>query len=158
MFAYMVSLFRVFRMFYSYDHFFALGESEYWLATVKVLMIIIFIFVGLIYDWGGIKNHPGPVSSLPFLKRYRGRSPFPCTGSIQLSRLASICRWFFCICSDIRIRLLFVRWNRASRSSCRRVRETLQSGASCNQSHLLPNPPFLHPDNPDDRPVHKLPR
>lgn len=23
-------------------------------------MIIIFILVGLIYDWGGIKNHPGP--------------------------------------------------------------------------------------------------
>lgn len=36
------------------------GESEYWLALVKVLMIILFIFVGLIYDWGGIKNHPGP--------------------------------------------------------------------------------------------------
>ena len=25
-------------------------------------MIILFIFVGLIYDWGGIKGHPGPVS------------------------------------------------------------------------------------------------
>lgn len=36
------------------------GESEYWFATIKVLMIIIFILVGLIYDWGGIKNHPGP--------------------------------------------------------------------------------------------------
>ncbi|KAF9461615.1 amino acid permease/ SLC12A domain-containing protein [Collybia nuda] len=36
------------------------GESEYWLALIKVLMVIVFIFVGLIYDWGGIKNHPGP--------------------------------------------------------------------------------------------------
>ncbi|KAG5642976.1 hypothetical protein DXG03_001824 [Asterophora parasitica] len=36
------------------------GESEYWLALIKVLMIIVFIFVGLIYDWGGVKNHPGP--------------------------------------------------------------------------------------------------
>ncbi|KIJ69699.1 hypothetical protein HYDPIDRAFT_79112 [Hydnomerulius pinastri MD-312] len=36
------------------------GESEYWLALIKVLMIIIFIFVGLIYDWGGVKGHPGP--------------------------------------------------------------------------------------------------
>ncbi|RDB20075.1 Lysine-specific permease [Hypsizygus marmoreus] len=36
------------------------GETEYWLALVKVLMIIIFIFVGLIYDWGGIKRHRGP--------------------------------------------------------------------------------------------------
>lgn len=36
------------------------GESEYWFALVKVLMIIVFIFVGLIYDWGGVKGHPGP--------------------------------------------------------------------------------------------------
>ncbi|KIJ13360.1 hypothetical protein PAXINDRAFT_81447 [Paxillus involutus ATCC 200175] len=36
------------------------GESEYWFALIKVLMIIVFIFVGLIYDWGGIKGHPGP--------------------------------------------------------------------------------------------------
>jgi amino acid permease len=51
------------------DHFF-LGESEYWLATVKVLMIIVFIFVGLIYDWGGVKHHPGPVR---FLRTRNGR-------------------------------------------------------------------------------------
>ncbi|KAG2120366.1 amino acid permease/ SLC12A domain-containing protein, partial [Suillus clintonianus] len=36
------------------------GESEYWFALVKVLMIIVFIFAGLIYDWGGVKGHPGP--------------------------------------------------------------------------------------------------
>jgi amino acid permease len=36
------------------------GESEYWFALIKVLMIIVFIFVGLIYDWGGVKGHPGP--------------------------------------------------------------------------------------------------
>ncbi|KIK99020.1 hypothetical protein PAXRUDRAFT_133022 [Paxillus rubicundulus Ve08.2h10] len=36
------------------------GESEYWFALIKVLMIIVFIFVGLIYDWGGIRGHPGP--------------------------------------------------------------------------------------------------
>lgn len=41
-------------------HVRAYGESEYWFALVKVLMIIVFIFVGLIYDWGGIKGHPGP--------------------------------------------------------------------------------------------------
>ncbi|KAL4076475.1 amino acid permease, theoretically lysine-specific [Scleroderma citrinum] len=35
------------------------GESEYWFALIKVLMIVVFIFVGLIYDWGGIKAHPG---------------------------------------------------------------------------------------------------
>ena len=42
------------------------GESEYWLSMIKVVMIVLFIIVGLIYDWGGIKHHPGPVSpSLP---------------------------------------------------------------------------------------------
>ncbi|KAI0355508.1 hypothetical protein OH77DRAFT_1496201 [Trametes cingulata] len=36
------------------------GESEYWFAMIKVLMIIVFIFVGLIYNWGGVHGHPGP--------------------------------------------------------------------------------------------------
>ncbi|KAI8989904.1 amino acid permease-domain-containing protein [Trametes punicea] len=36
------------------------GESEYWFAMIKVLMIIVFIFVGLIYDWGGVHGRPGP--------------------------------------------------------------------------------------------------
>ncbi|CAA7259463.1 unnamed protein product [Cyclocybe aegerita] len=36
------------------------GETEYWFAMIKVVMIIFFIIVGLIYDWGGVKNHPGP--------------------------------------------------------------------------------------------------
>ena len=37
------------------------GESEYWFAMIKVVMILFFIIVGLIYDWGGVKGHPGPV-------------------------------------------------------------------------------------------------
>jgi len=28
---------------------------------VKVIMIVFFIIVGLIFDWGGVKGHPGPV-------------------------------------------------------------------------------------------------
>ncbi|KIM38704.1 hypothetical protein M413DRAFT_420048 [Hebeloma cylindrosporum] len=36
------------------------GESEYWFAMVKVVMIVFFIIVGLIFDWGGVKGHPGP--------------------------------------------------------------------------------------------------
>ncbi|PCH40681.1 amino acid permease [Wolfiporia cocos MD-104 SS10] len=36
------------------------GESEYWFAMIKVLLIVLFIIVGLIYDWGGVKKHPGP--------------------------------------------------------------------------------------------------
>ncbi|KDR84458.1 hypothetical protein GALMADRAFT_56386 [Galerina marginata CBS 339.88] len=36
------------------------GESEYWFALIKVVMIIFFIIVGLIFDWGGVNGHPGP--------------------------------------------------------------------------------------------------
>ncbi|CCL99553.1 uncharacterized protein FIBRA_01571 [Fibroporia radiculosa] len=36
------------------------GESEYWFAMIKVLLIVLFIIVGLIYDWGGVRHHPGP--------------------------------------------------------------------------------------------------
>jgi hypothetical protein len=34
---------------------------EYWFAMIKVVLIILFIIVGLIYDWGGVIGHPGPV-------------------------------------------------------------------------------------------------
>jgi len=36
------------------------GESEYWFAMIKVVMIVFFIIVGLIYNWGGVHGHPGP--------------------------------------------------------------------------------------------------
>ncbi|KAJ7319073.1 amino acid permease/ SLC12A domain-containing protein [Mycena albidolilacea] len=36
------------------------GEAEFWLAGIKVLLIVLFIIVGLIYDWGGVIGHPGP--------------------------------------------------------------------------------------------------
>ncbi|KAI0677739.1 amino acid permease-domain-containing protein [Trametes maxima] len=36
------------------------GESEYWFAMIKVVMIVLFIIVGLIFDWGGVRGHPGP--------------------------------------------------------------------------------------------------
>ena len=42
-----------------------IGESEYWFAMIKVIMILVFIIVGLIYDWGGVRHHPGPVRSIP---------------------------------------------------------------------------------------------
>ncbi|GAA5929168.1 amino acid permease [Sporobolomyces koalae] len=38
----------------------AWGEAEFYLAFIKVILIVMFIIVGLIYDWGGIRNHPGP--------------------------------------------------------------------------------------------------
>ena len=39
----------------------SIGETEYWFALIKVLLVIVFILVGLIYDWGGVHGHPGPV-------------------------------------------------------------------------------------------------
>ncbi|KAJ7763036.1 amino acid permease/ SLC12A domain-containing protein [Mycena metata] len=39
------------------------GEAEFWLAGIKVsfpVLIVLFIVVGLIYDWGGVIGHPGP--------------------------------------------------------------------------------------------------
>ncbi|KAJ7035989.1 amino acid permease [Mycena alexandri] len=36
------------------------GEAEFWLAGIKVFLIVLFIIVGLIYDWGGVRGHPGP--------------------------------------------------------------------------------------------------
>ncbi|CAL1699938.1 unnamed protein product [Somion occarium] len=36
------------------------GESEYWFAMIKVIMVVVFIIVGLIYNWGGVIGHPGP--------------------------------------------------------------------------------------------------
>ena len=45
-----------------FDSLSLLGESEYWFAMIKIIMIVLFIIVGLIYDWGGIKDHQGPVS------------------------------------------------------------------------------------------------
>ena len=32
-------------------------------------MIVLFLIVGLIYDWGGIKGHPGPVGPFIVLTR-----------------------------------------------------------------------------------------
>ena len=52
-----------------FDKVSLLGESEYWFAMIKVVMIVLFIIVGLIYDWGGIKGHPGPVGPFIVLTR-----------------------------------------------------------------------------------------
>jgi amino acid permease len=38
------------------------GEMEYWFAMIKVVLVVLFIIIGLIYDWGGVIGHPGPVS------------------------------------------------------------------------------------------------
>lgn len=38
----------------------AYGEAEYWLSMIKVILIVMFTIVGLIYNWGGVIGHPGP--------------------------------------------------------------------------------------------------
>jgi len=61
-----------------------LGETEYWFALIKVLMILFFIVVGLIYDWGGIKNHPGPVSHM--IHAYTTSNPYEGLANFQDSQ------------------------------------------------------------------------
>ena len=66
-----------------------LGESEYWLAMIKVIMIVLFIIVGLIYDWGGIKGHPGPVGS--FIVRFFISSQLKSIWRVyQISKMAKL--------------------------------------------------------------------
>ncbi|KAH8921193.1 amino acid permease, theoretically lysine-specific [Atractiella rhizophila] len=54
----------------------AFGETEYWLALIKVILVVMFIIVGLIYDWGGVVGHPGPGLSNfndgPFAGKFAG--------------------------------------------------------------------------------------
>ncbi|KAG5355769.1 Lysine-specific permease [Yarrowia sp. B02] len=32
------------------------GETEYWLAIIKVFFVVVFIIIGLFYDWGAMNN------------------------------------------------------------------------------------------------------
>ncbi|SCV72000.1 BQ2448_4694 [Microbotryum intermedium] len=74
------------------------GESEYWLALIKVIMIVLFIIVGLIYDWGGVIGHPGPGLSNfrdgPFFDGFSGVAKsftfaFYSYGGVELVALAA---------------------------------------------------------------------
>ncbi|SGY93962.1 BQ5605_C037g11619 [Microbotryum silenes-dioicae] len=76
----------------------AWGESEYWLALIKVIMIVLFIIVGLIYDWGGVIGHPGPGLSNfrdgPFFDGFSGVAKsftfaFYSYGGVELVALAA---------------------------------------------------------------------
>lgn len=40
------------------------GEVEYWASLVKVLLVVIFIIVGLLYDWGAIPSATVPSPGL----------------------------------------------------------------------------------------------
>ncbi|KAL8281434.1 hypothetical protein RQP46_006118 [Phenoliferia psychrophenolica] len=76
----------------------ACAESEYWLALIKVVMIVLFIIVGLIYDWGGVIGHPGPGLSNfndgPFFGGFAGLAEsftyaFYSFGGVELVALAA---------------------------------------------------------------------
>ncbi|KAL8283977.1 hypothetical protein RQP46_005090 [Phenoliferia psychrophenolica] len=76
----------------------AYAESEYWLALIKVIMIVLFVIVGLIYDWGGVIGHPGPGLSNfndgPFFGGFAGLAQsftyaFYSFGGVELVALAA---------------------------------------------------------------------
>lgn len=49
------------------------GEMEYWFSMIKVVLIVIFIIVGLVYDWGGVVGHPGPVRLISPILMFMGK-------------------------------------------------------------------------------------
>ncbi|GAA5831043.1 hypothetical protein JCM3766R1_006215 [Sporobolomyces carnicolor] len=74
------------------------GEAEYVLAYIKVILIVVFIIVGLIYDWGGVINHPGPglsnFNDNPFANGFAGTAQsftyaFYSFGGVELVTLAA---------------------------------------------------------------------
>lgn len=93
----------------------AYAESEYWLALIKVIMVVLFVIVGLIYDWGGVivrrtvetsdssltplsQGHPGPGRSNfndgPFFGGFAGLAQsftyaFYSFGGVELVALAA---------------------------------------------------------------------
>ncbi|KAM0755154.1 hypothetical protein T439DRAFT_297608 [Meredithblackwellia eburnea MCA 4105] len=76
----------------------AYGETEYWLALIKVILITMFVIVGLIYDWGGVIGHPGPgltnMHDGPFFGGFAGLAQsfayaFYSFGGVELVALAA---------------------------------------------------------------------
>ncbi|GAA6058926.1 hypothetical protein JCM10212_002878 [Sporobolomyces blumeae] len=76
----------------------AWGEAEFYLAYIKVILIVVFIIVGLIYDWGGVVGHPGPGLSNfhdnPFAGGFAGTAQaftyaFYSFGGVELVTLAA---------------------------------------------------------------------
>ncbi|KAK4700770.1 hypothetical protein P7C70_g5470, partial [Phenoliferia sp. Uapishka_3] len=76
----------------------AYAESEYWLALIKVITVVVFVIVGLIYDWGGVIGHPGPglsnFNDAPFYGGFAGLCEsftyaFYSFGGVELVALAA---------------------------------------------------------------------
>jgi len=132
------------------------GESEYWFAMVKVILIVFFIIVGLIFDWGGVKGHPGPVCAYSYImKNNNPMSTYRITGPLELPKRTGLPRWFCGLRSDLRLRVLLLRWYRTRGRRCWGIREALQIRASSDQSHFLPHYLILYTYHLDDWLVHQ---
>ena len=134
------------------------GESEYWFAMIKVLMIILFIIVGLIFDWGGVIGHPGPVRPEPLTSYDVIALTAPCSGPLQLRKRTSVHRRLLRVCTDLHIRVLLV-WRCRARNACRgRVCITAQECTERGPRDVLPHIALLRAHYSYDRALHQLRR
>lgn len=76
------------------------GEVEYWAALVKVILVVVFIIVGLLYDWGAVKTAKVPSPGLDNFRHglaflhgfsgvFRGGYAFYSYGGTELVALTS---------------------------------------------------------------------
>ena len=80
-------------------------------------MIILFIIVGLIYDWGGVKGHPGPVSDWQL--RQGVLMTERVSGAFKLPKWSSV-HWRICqLCTNICVCVLLF-WRNGARRRSRR--------------------------------------
>ncbi len=130
------------------------GESEYWFAMIKVLLIVIFIIVGLIYDWGGVIGHPGPVRTLlshltpkpPTHPLTYSHTPSPSSafpGPLKLAQQPSLHRRLLHLRPNIRLRLLLLRRRRTRLARRRRVEKAAQDDPESRASDVPADYHFL---------------
>ena len=56
--------------------FACIGESEAWFALIKVLLIVVFIFFGLLYDWGAFDHLSSVTEKGPGLSNFHHGQAF----------------------------------------------------------------------------------
>lgn len=116
-------------------------------------MIILFILVGLIYDWGGIKDHPGPVR-----KQVGSPALIPThtSGALQFPKRTSVRGRIFQLCTNVCVRVLLFRRRRTRRHRRWRVGASVEISAECRESDVFPHRTLLCPYYPHDRVVYQL--
>ena len=124
---------------------------------IKVVLIVLFIIVGLIYDWGGVIGHPGPVSThiLQLSCAYIELS-YLTAGPVQLPQWPSFHRRLQRIRSDVRLCVLLVWRCRACFARSWRVDSSSRHHPSCGQGDLFPYHHFLYPNDAHHRTLHQL--